>query len=464
MIKDMNEVFYTLDKVYEKKILVIGDILMDEYVYGNVKHNSTGIKIPIIEKERTEYRLGGAANVAANIAGLCKNTVLLGRYANDDAGIRVKQLCREYGIKLIDCPTERTIVKQRIYVDNQQISRLDTNSYSESVVGILGDILNNEKPEVIILSDYLYGVITQDVIDEVAKYCRTNITHLFVTSRNINQFVFDETPIVVVNQNEWNEYTDNSKIKESFVTLGDKGISYISESETIDCGTEKKYPINVSGAGDTVLAVIATFYGELENKEILLKIANIAGELAVEDELTYVLCHFDLVDALYSRWTEEDSINKILSTDLAKDIIDSWKGKSEHIVFTNGCYDLLHLGHIKSFQYAKKYGEKLIVAVNSDESIRRLKGDGRPINSLEERACTLAYLSMIDMVVPFEEDTAVELIKLLKPDVYIKGSEYMHKELPEAEYAKRVEYLPMIEGTSTTQLINKIVKAVENNE
>ena len=133
MIKDMNEVFYTLDKVYEKKILVIGDILLDEYVYGNVKHNSTGIKIPIIEKERIEYRLGGAANVAANIAGLCKNTVLLGRYANDDAGIRVKKLCREYGIKLIDCPTERTIVKQRIYVDNQQISRLDTNSYSESV-------------------------------------------------------------------------------------------------------------------------------------------------------------------------------------------------------------------------------------------------------------------------------------------------------------------------------------------
>ena len=133
---------------------------------------------------------------------------------------------------------------------------------------------------------------------------------------------------------------------------------------------------------------------------------------------------------------------------------------------TGSHYGFLFLINCSSSLYnqPKKYGEKLIVAVNSDESIRCLKGDGRPKNSLEERACTLVYLSMIDMVVHFEEDTAVEFIKLLKPDVYIKGLEYIHKELPEAEYAKRVEYVLMTEGTSTTQLINKIVKAVENNE
>lgn len=464
MTKDMNKIFSILDMISDKKVFVVGDILLDEYIYGNVKQVSTGIKIPIIERERTEYRLGGAANVAANIAGLCKKTTLLGGCASDDAGNKVKELCKEYGVSLVDCISETTIVKQRIYVDNQQVSRLDSNSYSASVTERLKDILKEINADVIILADYLYGVITQEVIDLVSDYCRINNIRLFISSRNINQFNLDETPIVVVNQKEWNEYHNNTKISEAFITMGENGIRYISTSEKIERGVEKKYPINVSGAGDTVLAVIAALYGEIESKDILLQIANLVGELAVGEELTYVLSHFDVVDALYSKWIEEDSVNKILCIELAKEVIFSWKRKGQRIVFTNGCYDLLHLGHIKSLQYAKKYGEKLIVAVNSDDSIRRLKGEGRPINSLEDRTNTLAYLSMIDMVISFEDDTAVDLIKILEPDVYIKGSEYKQKKFPEAEYAKNVEFVPMIEGISTTQLIDNIVKAVEINE
>ena len=464
MLKDMNMVFNILDKAYEKKVLVIGDIVLDEYIYGNVKRISTGIRIPIIEKERTEYRLGGAANVAANIIGLCKNTTLVGRYADDYAGNIVKQLCKDYGINLKECKNKTTIVKQRIYVDNQQISRVDNDCYSESVDGTILNILNLEKPDVILLVDYLYGVITQEVIDLVSNYCRVKKINLFVTSRNINKYILDENSIVVVNQNEWNKCKFDLKIKEAFVTMGDKGIRYMNGNKNIECGTKRKYPINVSGAGDTVLAVIAALYGETRNIKMLLEIANIAGELAIGESLTYVLNYLDLIDALYSQLTEEDSVNKILKINLAKKVINAWKEKSKQIVFTNGCYDLLHLGHIKSFQYAKKYGDKLIVAVNSDESVRRLKGKGRPINNIEERACTLAYLSIIDMVITYEEDTAIELIKLLKPDLYIKGAEYKQKPLLEFEYAKKVKYVPMTEGISTTQLINKIAKVVKNNE
>ncbi len=154
---------------------------------------------------------------------------------------------------------------------------------------------------------------------------------------------------------------------------------------------------------------------------------------------------------------------RVVDISLAQNIISAWKQKGEKIVFTNGCYDLLHLGHIKSFQYSKKFGDKLIVAVNSDSSIKRLKGNGRPINNLEERVSTLAYLSMIDMVISFEEDTAINVIKAIEPDTYVKGEEYKNKELFEAEYVRKVEYVPMIEGTSTTQLIKKIARAVEED-
>lgn len=463
MINDINSLIDILNRIRDKRVLVIGDILLDEYIYGNVNHISTGIKIPIIEKESKENRLGGAANVAANIAGLSHNTALLGRYANDEAGREIKKLCNEYGIKLFEYSAEITTVKQRIYVDDQQIFRLDSNSDTDSVSLDIQDVLYEFNADVIVLADYLYGVITQDVIEQVTDYCEKNNAYLFISSRNLNRFIISEASIIVANQKEWNTYKNISKNRKEFITLGENGIRYISGSKVTERKTEKKYPINVSGAGDTVLAIIAALYDEVKNIDTLLMIANLAGEIAVTEKLTYVLSYYDIVDTLYSWWTKQDSINKILGTSFAKTVITVWKNKGQKIVFTNGCYDLLHLGHVMSFQYAKKYGDKLIVAVNSDESIKKLKGNDRPINNLKNRTSMLAYLDMIDMIIPFYEDTAIELIKMIEPDVYIKGAEYNQKKLPEAEYVKNIEFVPMIEGTSTTQLIHKIAKTAEKN-
>lgn len=464
MENTINEILNALGNIKDKHVIVIGDVLLDEYIYGMVNKVSTGIQIPIIDKESVEYRLGGAANVAANVAGLCNHTALIGRCAKDDSGNKVRQLCEFCHVNLMDFESDKTVVKQRVYVDNQQVSRLDTNAFSESVAKELKEVLRDYKVDVVIIADYLYGVVSQEVIDIATSFCKGKKIPIFYTSRDLGRIVIDDYPIVVVNQKEWNLWKHSEECPKAFVTKGNEGISFLSKTMKVDKKASKKYPVNVSGAGDTVLAMISLLYGEkCISMDDLLLVANLAGELAVENELTYVVREFDLIDALYKQWINDDSINKIVDISLAQNIISAWKQKGEKIVFTNGCYDLLHLGHIKSFQYSKKFGDKLIVAVNSDSSIKRLKGNGRPINNLEERVSTLAYLSMIDMVISFEEDTAINVIKAIEPDTYVKGEEYKNKELLEAEYVRKVEYVPMIEGTSTTQLIKKIARAVEED-
>jgi len=170
-----------------------------------------------------------------------------------------------------------------------------------------------------------------------------------------------------------------------------------------------------------------------------------------------------LIEAIYKSLINDNNENKIVTGQLAKIVCSAWKNRGEKIVFTNGCFDLLHLGHIKSFQYSKRFGDKLVVAGNSDTIIKMLKGKDRPINKLEERLSNLAYLEMIDMVIPFNENTAVQIIKKILPDVYIKGEEYRDRSLPEAQYVPQVEYVPMVMGASTTTLIEKILEAYKND-
>lgn len=375
MSKSVDEILKLIKKVSEKSAVVIGDIILDEYVYGIVENVSTGIQIPIIEKKSVDYRLGGAANVAANVAGLCRNVTLISRCADDDAGSIVKKLCSSYHVNLANFGTEKTTVKQRIYIDNQQVSRIDSIAYTETIKNELMSILSSQTIDFVIIADYLYGVISQEVLDITTSFCEKKGIPIFYTSRNLNQFEITDYPIVVVNMNEWNQWKKSSRYEKAFITKGNNGICYKFGKEIVERMANKKYPINVSGAGDTVLAMISAFYGENNiSVDDILVISNLAGELAVENELTYVLSKHDLVDALFEEWTQEDCINKIVDISLAQDVVNAWKQNGEIIVFTNGCYDLLHLGHIKSFQYAKKYGDKLVVAVNSDSSIRRLKG------------------------------------------------------------------------------------------
>lgn len=460
----MIKILDVLTKVDQKKVLIVGDILLDEYSFGKAEKVSTGIKIPIIVKERTEYRLGGAANIASNVAGLSCDTALLGTCGIDDAGKMVRKICAERNIKIYGATSANTTVKQRIYVDNQQTTRLDSEFFDKSVNESVQSTLREFRPDLIILADYLYGAISQSVIDNMTEYAKENNINIFFTSRNFNQFTLDKRVITVSNLFEWESCDSIRNQEQAFITMGENGVKYISENKNVENRLYKRYPINVSGAGDTTLAVLAVMYKEDIDIEQLLLLANLMGGIAVEEELTYVLSSYDLITAVFDYLSAENNLNKILDENLSSAVIQAWRKKGYKIVFTNGCYDLLHLGHIKSFQFAREFGEKLVVAVNSDDSVRRLKGQGRPINNLQDRTSALAYLSMVDLVLPFEGDTAIAQVKLVCPDVYVKGEEYKTKELPEAEYASRVEYVPMIQGTSTTAIINKISSIGDKHE
>ena len=312
------------------------------------------------------------------------------------------------------------------------------------------ELLDNEKPDVIVLSDYLYGVINQDVIDDTAKYCEKNNVKLFITSRRINQYQLDAISIVVLNEQEWKESNNILASKELFVTLGNQGIQYINASKNFVCKAQEKNAINVSGAGDTVLAIFAILYKELDDIKTLLQIANSAGGLAVTHKLTYVLSRIDLILALYNLCIEENIKNKILKKELACNIINTWKANGETIVFTDGCFDGIHLGHLELLKVSRHYGSKLIVGVRSDTFCKKDENN-RPIQSLEQRLSTLAYIDMVDMLISFDEDTLSELTCQIKPDIYTKGAESKNIDFLDCRLASKIKYIPMRKGIVTSK-------------
>ena len=453
------KIVHILEEAKNQKVLVVGDVILDSYLYGHAGGVSTGIQIPIIEREFESFNLGGAANVASNIAGVSNDTTIIGRIGKDSAGKVVTDLMKEKGITFHNIKSKKTIKKQRIYVSDQQVLRIDENNIEPVNEKAIEFFLSKEIYSIIVVADYEYGMVNQDVLDVVSNYARENNSMVYFTSRRPEEFNYDKKIIIVINDNERNKVKSTGKIDNNmlFLTKGTEGMEFWNENFHVTKNTKSKIAVNVSGAGDTVLAIVSILHSMKIDPETVMYIANVAAGLAVENRATYSIDCYELIDAIYNDLVHSDYINKIVSQ-FEMSVVNSWKHQAKRIVFTNGCYDLLHLGHLMSFSMAKEFGDHLIVAVNSDESIKRLKGENRPINKLEDRLKTLACLEMIDMVIPFSDDTAIELIKKIQPDIYVKGEEYKNKALPEAEYAKEVRYIPMVEGVSTTYQIEKIKK------
>lgn len=456
-MKNMRRFVQLLSQIEEINIVVIGDIILDEYTFGEAGKVSTGIQVPIIEKTKQIHNLGGAGNVAANMAALSKNVTLIGQIGSDELGNHVEGLIREQNIHLYKTRTETTIVKQRIYISDQQIMRLDNNSYIERLEFDVDSALVDIKPDVIVLVDYGYGMISQSVIDMVCDYGKEKKIVTIMSSRDYTKYRIKRIDLIVANEYEVNECKDIFKnVHRLYITHGEKGIGYLDENEKIFSKQFKRMPVNVSGAGDTALAVIALLSRTDAIVPEILEIANLAAGIAVEDQFTYVINKKEMINEMYNILVDQDSSLKIMSEKEVGILIETWKQKSYKIVFTNGCYDILHFGHFALLSAAKKYGDKLIVAINSDSSVKRIKGKDRPINDLNTRIKTLACLEMVDALVSFDTDTAIGLIKTIKPDIYVMGDEYISKELPEADYVDRVELIPMIDGFSTTNQIKKI--------
>ena len=314
--------------VKKKKVIVIGDILLDKYTYGKVSSVSTGIKLPIIEKYKTIYNLGGASNVAANLADFYNETYLLGIIGNDYYASIVDSLCQKNGVMLLSQKLDNTNLKERIYIDTQQVMRLDNNiktcSYDSD---LLNTYLYQKNPDIVVVVDYLYGCIDQKVIDIIQNYCISNNKSIIVHSRDLSRYKIAEETVLFLNKEEYSTYkyslniSDQDITNRRIITEGANGVTYIDCYKNIHQEQFLVNPINVSGAGDSVLATasIIECCGKFDFDELIL--LNEVGALAVQSKETYILNKKDLISKVLMSVHKDESCRKLCSLDQLKVVL-----------------------------------------------------------------------------------------------------------------------------------------------
>ena len=458
-------------------VLVVGDVMLDRYWHGATRRVSAEAPIPIVEVEEVEDRLGAAANVALNVASLGARAVLVSMVGDDEAGELLTGKLEGAGINchLTKVAGHHTATKLRIVSRNQQLLRADFERYQPMDETALTDSLRVSLPgaDNVLMSDYDKGVISdpQLVISAARKaqklimvdpkfkdfglYRGANI--LKPNRLELQKAIGDwstESEMVQGCQGLMNDF----EIAAILVTRSSEGMTLINrngDSTHFPARTREVY--DVSGAGDTVIATLCAALGTGETLNDAVGLANIAAGLVVG--------HFGITSVSGPELRQEisrdtDFETGRMSVEQLVPVVDEAKKRGEKIVLTNGCFDLLHAGHVEFLREAKNQGDRLIVAINSDESVRRLKGDDRPIIPLEHRMTILAGLGAVDWVVSFSADTPRDLLSALKPDVLVKGGDYDISQVVGADIVEAlggvVKVLPFLEDCSTSALVQKI--------
>jgi D-beta-D-heptose 7-phosphate kinase/D-beta-D-heptose 1-phosphate adenosyltransferase len=470
-----------LSKFKKAKILVIGDVMLDSYWYGDAKRISPEAPVPIISIENKEYRLGGAANVALNIAKLGGNVSLIAAVGNDENSLILKKLMNDNKInnKLIEVKGYQTITKLRIVSKNHQLIRLD---FEENLpISCLKKLeieceINIDNIDLIVLSDYSKGVLKNT--DKIISLARKKGIKIIVDPKGNNFQKYRNANLIKPNLNEFELIVGKCKnlsdvqekakklrielnLESLLVTCGDKGMIFIDDMG-VDYyfKTEAKSVFDVTGAGDTVCALLALGEAVGMNKIESINLANKAAGIVVSKFGTNYVTRAELEN----KNTSINKFNKKFKIYTAKELtklIRKEQLSGKKIIMTNGCFDILHPGHINYLKLARNMGDRLIVALNTDGSVRKLKGDSRPINSLEFRAEMLNALSFVDWITFFDEETPEEIYKLIKPNVLVKGGDYETKNIVGADYIRSiggdVKVIKYLSEYSTTKIINKII-------
>ena len=455
-----------LKKINSLNILVIGDVILDKYISGNVKRISPEAPIPVLNINKTFNRLGGAANVANNITAMGAKCTLIGKVGNDNDSKLIINLLKKKNIKnqLIISENFNTISKTRVLSSGQQIVRIDNEKIEkldDDNVNQIKEYLKSNKYDLVIVSDYNKGFVNIDIIDLI-KSLEINIivdpkpeniflfkgVHSITPNYKEAYAVFNEDNIENIG-NKLMEYLNSSVI----ITRGENGVSIFDQSSPesiIWLPTNSQEVIDVSGAGDTFIAVYSIFialdYSIKESSEI----ANIACGLVVNKLGTATVRFYELFNEL------NNNDKKLNFYDLDDFLVEN----SKKIVFTNGCFDIIHKGHIKLLKESKSMGEILIVGLNSDSSIKKLKGEERPINNQSNRFDVLSSIAFVDYIIVFDDLTPYELIKKIKPSVLVKGSDYRIDEVVGHDivnkYNGEIKLVKLIDNVSTTKLVEKI--------
>ena len=455
-------------------IAVIGDFMIDHYLWGESNRISPEAPVPVVEIKKEEDRLGGAGNVVNNLLAL-GSEVLVSTVLGDESE-RMLKLLREKNVNtagvFID-KSRKTIVKSRVIASNHQVVRYDKETkedikkeYEEKIFKYLK--ANIEKIDIFLLSDYAKGVLTESLTQKIIDLANKYNKKLIIDPKN-NFSKYKNAYMIKPNKKELSLATGieiKSKedlikagwklkkqlnLKYLLVTLSEEGMALFGE-EFIQIPTLAREVYDVTGAGDTVLASLGFYLSKKDNLIEAMHFANAAAAVVV-GKVGSATASLDEIMEI-ERKLDNSVDYKIIDFERVEDLMKSLKNKK--IVFTNGCFDILHIGHVKYLQKAKTLGDVLIVGVNSNESVKRLKGEDRPINDEYDRAYLLASLEVVDYVVIFKEDTPYELIKKIKPDVLVKGKDYEGKEVVGSDIAKEVKLIDFVDGKSTTNIIKKI--------
>jgi D-beta-D-heptose 7-phosphate kinase / D-beta-D-heptose 1-phosphate adenosyltransferase len=462
--------------------LVIGDIMLDSYITGDVKRLSPEAPVPIMNMNDTIDIIGGAGNVALNLNGLEIKTILVGEIGNDDSGKILKDLFKENNIstKYLIKNKKFTTTKIRIVSGQQQMLRLDTDQISTGPNNIeLKKILKliSSGPSVIIISDYEKGFLTPEFLKKIIQLANKKNIPVIIDPKGTNLEKYRGATAITPNKKEAfllanltdkDEHLLDASLKKLIrkynfdyiaMTQGEYGIKHITNNKVEEFPTKVAEEVfDVSGAGDTIIATLAaSIIGNLPIRDSF-ELANLAAGIVVRQLRTMPITQYELLMKLHSL-TSINTINKVISKNQVVDFFKAFKGEIV-IGFTNGCFDILHAGHVTYLQKAKEQVDMLFVALNSDASVRKIKGANRPIIGEADRALVLCSLESVDGVILFDEATPLSLIKSIKPDVLFKGNDYTIKNVVGAKEMKKwggkVTLIPIIKGRSTTKIIEKL--------
>jgi D-beta-D-heptose 7-phosphate kinase / D-beta-D-heptose 1-phosphate adenosyltransferase len=466
------------------KVLVVGDLMLDRYILGEVERISPEAPVPVLRHAQHYERAGGAANVAMNLAGLGCQALLAGFWGEDADKGELAAMLEAAKIDTVGVVTTPlpTISKTRIVGRQQQLLRLDIESkvahsaedqqrLRERVEQLVG------KVHAVVLSDYAKGAVPAELCGVAIRAAQAAGIPVLVDPKTTDFGKYSGATMVCPNLSELAVATGvgaheldallkagealrvEHELKYLTVTMSEKGIRLLSEGGAYHSPARAREVFDVSGAGDTVIATLAAALAGGLQVETAVELANLAAGIVVGKMGTVPIAQHELVAAL----TPSSGIRggeKVLDRERLAKRVAEWRAAGETIVFTNGCFDLLHVGHVTLLEDCHKFGSKLVLGLNSDASVCRLKGPTRPVVGENERARVMAALGAVDAVVLFDEDTPIELIRAVKPDALVKGGDYSvetvvgHEDVIAA--GGRVEIVPTVEGFSTSNIVSKL--------
>lgn len=490
---ERKEVESLFTKARGVRALVIGDLMIDEYLWGKADRISPEAPVQVVDVVREELRLGGAGNVANNLVALGCAVTVCSVIGGDENGTILRHVFTGKGVDLsglFEDPMRRTSKKSRVVAAHQQIVRIDRESrdplspeFEERIVAFIDGQVGNF--DLIMVSDYLKGVLTDTVLTAIIGAGKKQGIPVVIDPKGSDYGKYRGATLLTPNRKEAElasgvRIVDDESLATAagvllregnldalLITRSEQGMSlFQSSGRSVQIPTVAREVYDVTGAGDTVLAVMGLVLASGRDFEVAARLANVAAGIAVGKLGTSTVSPLEIVNAVGRDHRDSDA--KIKNRDVLADIIEAERKEGKRTVFTNGCFDLLHVGHVKYLQKARSFGDLLVLGLNSDASVRRLKGDKRPLIGEADRAHLLAALDCVDYVVIFDEDTPLQLIESLRPMVLVKGADYSLESVVGRDVVEagggRVELVEFVDGRSTTSLIDTILEKYSDKE